>query len=341
MSLDVTSIVTMHGQVYKDSGQGVADLASKFYQKSVTDSVFGIVPTNETVKHMGKAKADRVLQAFQKVKSRVGGLTISGKEAHLTPLKVEDSIYPDDVVDTWAGFLADLDSNDRTKWPFIKWFLEEHVMPQSVEDWELLEVYKGTQNTIDTPGTANAAGKNFIGLRKQINTLITAGTINNSTTVTGAFSSDPKTFVEQIEAWVRYCKERSAEDRILWESGQIKEICMSPANRDLFKEGMGVKYNTNYAQIALNHNLNVDDNVTVHNSNIKIMGLPSMIGDNKIWATPMWNKWGYIKRPKSSKYFDVAPDGTNVREVQYWMDFWKGVGFWMGEYVYTNDLELT
>lgn len=341
MALDVTSIVTMHGQVYKDSGQNMDSLKSKFYQKSVTDSIFGILPTINTVEHMGKAKASRVLQIFQKVKSRVGGLTIDALKAELTKLKVEDSVYPDDIENTWAGFLASLDSNDRTKWPFIKWLLEMHVLPQSIEDWELYEVYKGTQNTVDVSGTANAAGKNFIGIRKQINTLITAGSVDISTTVTGSLSSDPKTFVEQIEAWVRYCKERSAEDRTIWESGQIKEICMSPSNRDLFKEGMGIKYNVNYNQVGLAQDVNVDDNVKVHFTNIRVVGLPSMIGDNKIWATPDWNKWGYIKRPVSSTYFQVLPDGTNAREVQYFMDFWKGVGFWMPGYIYTNDLELT
>ena len=341
MSLTVASIVSMHGQYYKDAGQGTEDLKSKFYQKSVTDAEFGILPTNETIIYKGKAKADRVLQAFQKIKSRVGGLTIEGLKAELSALKVEDSIYPDDIENTWAGFLANLDTNDRTKWPFIKWLLEQHVMPQAMQDWEISEVYKGTQNTIDVSGTANAAGKNFIGIRKQINTYITAGTLINATTITGALSTDPATFVEQVEAWVRYCKERGVEDRIIWENGDIKAIYMSPSNRDLFKLGMQQKYNTNYAQIALNNNLNVDNNVTVFNSGVRVVGLPSMIGDNKLWATPEWNKWGYIKRPKSATYFNVLPDGTNAREVQYMMDFWKGVGFWMPEYIYTNDLELT
>jgi hypothetical protein len=339
MSLDVSSIVTMHGQVYKDSGQGVKDLASKFYQPSVTDAEFKILPTDETVKHMGKVKTDRVLQLFQKVKSRVGGTTITGLKALLTPLKVEDSVFPDDLTDTWAGFLNSLDSNDRTKWPFIKWLLEMHVLPKSIEDWELYEVYKGTQDTVDSSGTANAAGKNNVGLRKQINLAITAGTLTN-VEPTGALSTDGKTFVEQLEAWVRGCKENSPEDRLMWESGEIKSIYMAPSNRDLVKVGMGEKYNVNYRQVDLNNNLNVDNNVTLFNSNVRIVGLPSMIGDNKIWAMPEWNKRAYIKRPLSSKYFGVAPDGTNVREVQYWMDFWKHVGFWMPEYVYTNDLEL-
>jgi hypothetical protein len=340
MSLTVSSIVSMHGQVYKDSGQSMKDLKSKFYAPSVTDALFGLTPSTETVKHMGKAKASRVLQLFQKGWTPIGGLTIEGLEAKLTKLKVDVEEYPDDVEDTWVGFLANLDVNEREKWPFVRWWLNEHVMPQSVEDWELLEVYHGTGNTITTPGTANASGLNFIGLRKQINTLITAGKIDNSTTVTGAVDADAEDWVAQIEAWVKLCKERSTEDRIIWESGQIREICMSPALRDHFKRGMRKKYNMTYPQVPNDPTKMVDDNLYVIDSNIRVVGLPSMIGDDKIWATPSWNRWGFIKRPKSSTYFSVSTGVANPRAVSALMDFWKGVGFWMPEYVYTNDLEL-
>lgn len=339
MSLTVTSIVSMHGQVYKDSGQGMKDLKSKFYTPSVTDALFGLTPTNETIKHMGKAKASRVLQVFQKVDTPIGGLTVEGLSATLTKLKVDVAEYPDEIEDTWLGFLASLDANERAKWPFVRWWLNEHIMPQSQEDWELLEVYKGTTATITTPGTANAAGSNFIGLRKQINALITAGKIDNSTTVTGAVDVDAQDWVTQVEDWIKLCKERSSEDRLIWESGQITEICMSPENRDHFKRGMRVKYNMNYNQVSNDPTKMVDDNLYVIDSRIRIVGLPCMIGDDKIFATPSWNRWGYIKRPNSGTYFQLAP-GSNIRQVKAAMDFWKGIGFWMGEYVYTNDLEL-
>jgi hypothetical protein len=338
MSINVTDIVTMHGQVYKDSGQGVADIHKRFHQKSVTENVFGLVPTTETIKHRAFAMQSRVLQLFQKENTEIGSLVLTPQKAELTALKVDVAEWPDDIVDTWAGFLGSLDANERMKWPFVKWWLEEHVLPEADENWELLEIYHGTKDTVTTPGTANAAGENFVGIKKQINTAIGLGTTTPH--LTGAFSDDAKTFVEQIELWLRTIKESSNENRTVFESGMIKEICLSPSRRDLFKEGMGIKYNTNYNQISLNANVNVDDTVKIHNSNITIKGLPSMIGSDKIWATPTKNKWGFVKRPKSSQYFQVSQDGTNVRKVKASMDFWKGVGFWLPQYVYTNDLEL-
>jgi len=340
MSIDVSSIVNMHGQVYKDSGQGVADIRNKFYAPSETDAVFGIIPTTETVKHGGKAEQTRVLQRFQKVDTVIGSLTIEGMVANLTKLKVDVSEYPDDIEDTWAGFLAKLDTNERAKWPFVQWWLNEHVMPKSTEDWEELEVYKGTTDIIATPGTANPAGSNYIGLRKRINLGITAGTVLNATTTTGAFSTDPATFVTQIEDWVKLCKERDSVSRNLFENGYIKEICMSKQYRDMFRLGMAIKYNTQYAQVGLNSNLNVDNTITVFNSTIKIVGLASMSGDSKIFATPVWNKYGFIKRPISGTYFNVMADGTNSRKVKATMDFWKTLGFWDNKYVYTNDNDL-
>jgi hypothetical protein len=346
MSLTTTDLVTMFGANYKKGTLTLQDLVTKFYQKTKTDEVFKVIPTVNTVEHMSKMAGTRVLQLFQKVNTPIGGLTFTPRAAQLTQLKIDAEEYPDDITKTAVGFLSDIDVNDRKNWPIIRLFIEAYLIPQSQEDWELLEVYKGVSASITTPGTANAAGYNFVGLRKQINDFVTAGKLDNSTTITGNFSFDGKTFVEQVEAWIRLCKERSAEDRILWESGQIKEICMAPEWRDLFKVGMGEKYNTHYSQVNLNGNLNVDDNVTVQNSSVKIVGLPSMIGDDvagtgdaKLFAAPTFNKYGFIKRPKSETMFEVT-QGTNARQVFMYADYWKAVGFWMPEYIYTNDNDL-
>lgn len=340
MTLIATSIVNMHGQVYKDSGQGVKDILNKFYTPSVTMSEFNTVPTKETVTHMAKAITDRVFQIWQPEWTAVGGTTFTGLKHELTKWKINDGVLPDTLEDTWLGFLTTLDTNDRTKWPFIKWLLEVHIMPRAKMDFELYEIYKGTTVTITTPGTANAQGKNFIGLRKQINDFITAGDTDISTTVTGALSDDPETFLEQLEAWVAYCKERSALDREMWENGELDAIYMSPSRRDLAKRGMRKKYQMHWDQAGLKNNVNRDDSVKLMDTNIRLVGLPSMIGDNKIWATPEWNKTSKIKRPTSAQVFHVFQDGTNPYKVNYMLDSWISAGLWLGQFVYTNDLEL-
>lgn len=337
MGLTVTDLQTSFGSHYKEGTLGAADIRKRFTQKTVTDMVFNMRTTVNTKEDMVESFMTRVLQLFQKANTPIGGLDFKPYSVNLTPLKVDSELSPDDLVKTAAGFMAKLDDNDRKKWPIVGYYIM-HLIEKAQEDWELYEVYKGTQNTIDSEGTANAAGKNFVGLKKQINDAITAGTLS-SPIATGAFSTDPVTFVEQMEEWHRLVKEISPEARALFEGGEITEVCVSSTLRDRFKQGMRKKYNMNYEQVTLNPLRNVDNSVTLIDSNIKIIGLPSMTGSEKIFAIPNGNKYGFIKRPNSETTFKVER-GTNVRDVFVYADFWKAVGFWIPRLVFTNDQDL-
>lgn len=317
MAIDVSDVVTEHGAVYKDSGQGVKDILLAFRQPTVTDALFMPRPTKETILHKSSASITSVLQRFQKAFTAKGDTTFVPRSIQLQKLKIDLEEVPDDLEQDWHGFLA-ANNLSRKDWPFVKWWIEKLIIPQSLEDWELDEVYKGVQGAI-TPGTPTAAGAQIDGIRKIINDFITAG--DTSTIATGALSSDPETFVDQVEAFVDAIPRKYRR--------HLNPIAMNEDQRDLFRDGMDIKYNTNYQKTG--------DLLKVRHSNIPVMGLPSMAGDEKLWTTVKGNSVMGYKKPENSKVFKVE---ESKRSVSVMTDFYKTPGFWVSEWIFTNDRDL-
>src|SRR5207237_4740652 len=141
-------------------------IQKKFYQPSETAAHFSVLPTKDTIYRVSFASLSRVLQSFQKAFTPIGTTTFKPNTIDLYNLKVDAQEYPDDIVDTWLGFLEG-DGIDRAAWPFVRWFIEEHLIPKKDEDYELNEAYLGVY-AAPTPGTAGAAGTSMKGIKKQI-----------------------------------------------------------------------------------------------------------------------------------------------------------------------------
>src|SRR5690606_33350600 len=102
---------------------------------------------------------------------------------------------PDDLEESWLGFLAD--SNlDRKTWPFIRWYLTNALI-QAEKDLEMNEIYLGVPGTI-TAGTATAAGTSLKGIKKQINEMNTAGT-GGKVTLGAVPTTDGKLLVKYVQ----------------------------------------------------------------------------------------------------------------------------------------------
>ena len=103
---------------------------------------------------------------------------------------------------------------------------------------------------------------------------------------------------------------------------------MSKAHQRLYKDGIRTRYG---------QNTNPEDLETVINTNIKVVGLLSMTGATKIWTTPSFNRARGVKNKENENQFDLQKEN---REVKALSDHHRGVGFWIPEYVYTNDVDL-
>jgi hypothetical protein len=291
---------------------------SQIFEKSETEMQFQRRVTENTVLRKATAEQTRVLQAFQKAFTPLGTTTFKPRPIQLYRLKIDCQETPDDLVESWLGFLTD-NKLDRKTWPFIRWWIEKLIIPQSQEDWEMQEIYKGVFSE-PTPNVANAAGANVNGIKKQINDWIDDGDI--TPIVTGALSEDPETFVDQVEDFYKSIPKKYQTN--------VKSICISRDNKTKFKEGMRAKYNVNWNQVG--------DLVKLIDYDVMVKGLASMDGSDKLIATFPFNMAAGIKAPENENVFQVE----NVdRTVKIYTDFWKGIGFWVPEWIFTNDQDLS
>ncbi|WP_231424009.1 hypothetical protein [Pedobacter sp. Leaf250] len=317
-TLTVAAIIAEWGLLYRAGAATVKDLMIALMVKSETEAIFARRVTESTVMEKAFVEFQRVLQAYQNKWTPIGGATFTPEKIDLFKLKIDVEEYPDNLEQTWLGFLAD-GNLDRKQWPFTKWY-QLHLIAKSVEDYEKFEIFGGVPSAI-VPGVANAAGTNVLGIKKQLNMGHAAG--QTLTVAVGAVPTDPVEFVDYIEEM--YAMAVSNNEVLL---ADVDAFNMSHALERRFKTGMRKKYNENYSQTDL---------VTIIDTNIGIRGLNSHSGSNKIWATPAWNRQCGIKKPQNESIMQVE----NVdRLVKFYTDFYKGVGFWHKGYIVQNDVEL-
>lgn len=331
--INVTDLKTAWGAHYIAGGQGVKDIMKAILVPSVTDAEWAgtITPTEDTQVRKMKSSLTSVLQPFQKGASPAGDATIEPLSKDLTKMKYETDIDPDTIENSYAGFLATLDDNDRKKWPITKWIVTE-MIAKGAEDWELSVVYGGVYSA-PTPGTAGAVGTTHDGIGTQIAADITA---TNITPVNGpaAWSTDPDAFLEEFETWIQDVKDVSEVNRHIVEN-KVDKVFMSKTHAELLARGIFRKYNINYN--ASGQSIQGQPvKFPLPFSNLTIVGLPSMSGSNRVIMTPKENRMGYIKRPNAAKAAQLFETGP--RELLAFCDFWKQVSYWDPAYMYVNQL---
>ena len=171
--MTIQDIKTEFGNYYINQGQNAARLIQLLYRPSVTEQLFRSIVTDDTVWRMAKTAFSRLLQPFQAAWTPTGTLTATPISIQQFPMKVDVQETPDTLEATWLGFLAD-SSLDRKTWPFVRWLIESHLIPQILEEYELNEIYLGVR-VEPTAGVAGAAGTSMNGIRKQINDFVAAG----------------------------------------------------------------------------------------------------------------------------------------------------------------------
>lgn len=313
-------------------------LLEKLYMPNPTDMCFGPVRTTpERCAIKGRAEIETKVQAFQCEFTPDCSFAFDSYEHNLCHVKVDCKFCPDDLTEEFNSFWEGVDQNDRSRWPFARWFAEEK-MRYIQEDMECRLIYRGIKSDIPTPGTAHFDG--FKGFGTQINDWIDAGDIStaNGNLIALTPSADPVTFVEQMIDWVKQVRASSKEAKLL----KFDKIMMSCTLRDRFAVGLDLKYNGAYSRwgISLKNELeNQEAALCVPYTQIGIVGLPSMEGGDKIIMSIAWNKWNYV-RSMGRKNFPLAGICEGGREVWMAMDWWKGLGFWMAQFVYTNDQDV-
>jgi hypothetical protein len=311
MSVTATDLVSEYGAYYLNNTANMNRLYAAIRQKTMTTDMAVMKVIKDTIYQGAKTSLGNIVQPFQKAFTEKGDLDFDPATINLYKMKVDISMYPDDIEESYAGFLA---SNELSKkeWPLIRYAIEKEIIPQIDSDLELNEYFTGVYAT-PTPGNPGASGTSMTGLKKIIDDGLTASEINEVTLTGGITASNALT---QVEAFVDNFEDKYAGIPII--------MCMSESNRMKYfrdkRNTLGA--NTNYGD---NKVLTVDGK-----ENIKILGLPSMAGSDYIWATPAQNylhirRSNGITQPRVEEY---------RREVSFMTDWYEGLGFGRHDLVY-------
>lgn len=327
--MTITDIVAEFGAYYINQGQNASRLVQLLYRKSVTDSLFRSIVTDDTVYRASQTRLGRILQSFQKGWTPLGAMTATPIAIPQFKMKADVEETPDDLEATWLGFLAD-GSLDRKVWPFVRWLMETHLLPQIQEDYELYEVFNGV-HAAPVNGVPGAAGTAMDGIKKIINTQVTAGRIVPISL--GAIPDDPAAFVDYVEAFT---------DRInVRYRGVPMNVAMNETLSLRYARGKRAKYGKDFMSVSAPVTPDGDQPLLTGNkieeTRHQVVGLPSMGNSLKIWCTPYDNTVRLAKKSQNVQQFQIE---SVTRLVRLFTDFWKGLGFLIPEAVFTNDQDL-
>lgn len=310
MSIVKTDLVTGFGAHYIPEGQNEKRLLSALRQKSVTTSYAKPLIYDGDTYRFSNVVLGEIVQQFQKKFTPKGDITFKPNEITLRNLKVDISLYPDDVKASWLGFLENVNEQDRAKWPIVRYMIENEVIPQLKSDLELKVYFKGEYEA-PVAGTAGSAAKSIDGVK----TLLDAGVLDSSmqSVVLTEAITQANAF-DMIEEFV------DSIDSLL--DGVKKRAYMDPAVLRWYHRD---KRNTHGVDVNYDPNKPVVDF-----TNVELIGLPSMAGENYIWCTPIDN-FLYIRRANGMKKPKIE---ESQREVFLMTDWWEGLGFGHNELVY-------
>lgn len=255
---NTTKLVDQFGAHYIPEGQNESRLLSQLRQKSVTTSYAKSIVYDGEVYRFSNTVLGEIVQQFQKKFTPKGELEFKPNEITLRNLKVDLELYPDNVKHSWAGFLIDINTNERQNWPLVRYMLEKEMIPQLHNDMELKGYFKGSfeNPAVGTPGSASKA---IDGVRKLLDAGVTDGSMQSvalSDVVTKANAFDMvEEFVESFDP--------------LLEGTKMRFYCDPKILRWYHQD----KRNTHGADV------NYDPNKpTVDFSTCELIGLPSMAG---------------------------------------------------------------
>ena len=316
--MDISEIVTAFGAYYLRSGQNMNRILGMLTQGLATPQYCTPIKTDDTVFQLGRLTMNDIVQSFQKGWTPKNASAFIPNELRLYHMKMDEEITPDDVEETWLGFLAN-ENVARADWPLIK-FLIEHpeqgIIAAINRDMELKEYGHG-EYVAPTTNVAATTGQSMNGLIKQINDGIAGGTMNSVPIGT----LDKDTIFDQVELFVDGISE-------VYQSVAMN-VFMSPAwakyyHRDKRSQGF-------YA-------FPDESNISRLSGKIdfmpqQVVGLPSLTGSDVIFATPKSNLLHLTKKAANKTKIKVE---EYRRTVSLLADWWEGLGFGMDAAVWSN-----
>jgi hypothetical protein len=310
MSIDNSAIVTAFGAYYVNEGQNLTRLTASLRTKSVTPSFATPIIIENDVYRSANADLSEIIQGFQTGWTPKGDVSFTPNEIPLRNIKIDLELYPDKIKGTWLGFLTSLTDEERKNWPLVRYLAEEHIATKIPHDLETKAYFKGVY-VAPTAGTATTAVQVMDGLK----TNITAGLSGNMNTVTLTDAITAANAFERVEEFVDGLAE-------LTDKGVSVVVKM---DLKILKWYLRDKRNTHGQDVNYQA-----ESVTVDFTNVQLVGLPSMAGENMIWATTPAN-FVYIRKVNGMNAPRVE---ESKRQLFIMLDWWEAIGFDHDELVY-------
>lgn len=318
--MDLSDIITAYSAEYKLTPDNRKRLRNKLYNNnSQWDEYFTRIPTENTKEDWAFTEHTEVLQPYQNAWTPKGEMSATDYSFLLFWAKLDIEEVPDKLVKTWLGFLAENHDGDRTKYPFVRWYIENHLIPKMHEDRYLAWGYLG-EHAAPTPGSPGAASTTGDGWRKIIRNLVTAGKI--TPWVGGTFPTTASGMVTYIESMVKALPEQHRM--------RPMQIGMRQTNLDLYDEGFRVKYNTYYQ---------AEKELTVKNyPNITFKGFGNMGTSDLVTISDKSNRLLFQKGAVKKEVLRVE---SLKRNLFLFTDYHEGYGIDTPSEFFINDQDLS
>ncbi|MGK4567831.1 hypothetical protein [Flavobacterium sp. 3HN19-14] len=311
MSIVKTDLVAAFGDHYINEGQNLDRLKSALRIPTTTPNTAKPIIHDGEVYRFSNVVFQEIIQAFQKQFTAKGNLTFKPNEIRLRNIKIDLSLYPDDVKGSWLGFLGSLTDQERKNWPIVRYLLESEVVPQLKMDLETKAYFKGVY-VAPTPGTPGNAADCMDGIK----VMLDEGIADNSMQMLTLPEEPSKT---------------NMFDSFELIADQLDDT-LSAVPVTIYASTKNVKAYLRDKRNTHGSDVNYDGKkITIDFAdNVKIVGLPSMAGSNYIWATPDFN-YLYLRRQNGMSEPNVE---ESKREVFLMLDWWEALGFGYNELVY-------
>lgn len=323
MTITAEKIISQFGAYYINEGQNESRLLKLIKQKTVTPTHARSIITENTLYRFANTHFGEVIQAFQKEFTPKGSAEFKPNEVQLRNIKFDLAIWPDEIVESWLGFLSDLDTDDRANWPIVRYIMEEYAKPQVDHDLET-KVYGKGEYEAPMQGHAGAA----INACDGIITLVNKGLVNVQSPMNPVILSDevsPATAFDLFEEFV----------------DNIDGLYLDNLNIKLFVDPKLEKWYWRDKRNTHGTDSNYNDQkakVIDFMSNVEIVALPSLSGTGAIIATPEGN---FVHIRRKNGYNRPSVGKKDLRQVQIGLDWWEALGFGYNELVWAYLPEVT
>lgn len=313
-TLTIEDIVSEYGKYYMKGGQNEKSILKLMKQPSVTPSHAKPIITENTQYRFATSHFGSKVQQFQKEFTPKGDDEFKPNIIQLRQGKVDYSFYPDDLTESWLGFLSSIDEGDRSKWPSVRYMIENAILPQIPHDMELQAYGKG-EYAEPTKGVAGTAKNVLDGLVKITDDgLANSDSPMNNVVLTKTGLENGVEFIESFLASILPLYLDNFKFKILADPVFVRN------------------YQTNYRD-RFNQSTVYSDNRTLKvdfHPNVELVSLPSLTGTNRMIATPTEN-FLYVRRKNGINAPVIQAD---KREVIIMTDWWEALGFGYNELVW-------